>query len=427
MKKIINTKEKGFAAIIVSIIMMSVSLTIAFSFINLALNEKRIVSNSINSLKSYYLAEAGIEDMILRNNKGVAMPFSPNDLSLGEGIARQYSGSVVAGTREIICEGNIDGYVRKIKVVLNISTNDASFYYGIQVGDGGMTMENNSRVKGNVFSNASVIASGKGYITDSVTVAGNGNRIENLDVGVNASSHSCKYSDIGETLTYVSGGSLENCNFGLEVKEKPNDIDPLPLPISQNQIDNWKNEASCNNDPNCIFSGDFTVPIGETVSLGPKKIVGNLIVGNNAIFIVTGSIYITGDVAFNNRSLTKLNAGYGSTSGIIVNDGKVIANNRSILQGSGVKGSYIMVLSTNSSLDINSPAIDVGNNTQGAVFYTSTGLLRLHNNTKVREATGYKVHLDNNAEVEYEVGLENISFSSGPSGGWEIVSWRETI
>jgi hypothetical protein len=44
---------------------------------------------------------------------------------------------------------------------------------------------------------------------------------------------------------------------------------------------------------------------------------------------------------------------------------------------------------------------------------------------KIREATGYKLYLDNNAEIEYEVGLEDTTFSSGPSGGWDVVSWEE--
>ena len=292
-------------------------------------------------------------------------------------------------------------------------------------------MENNSKVKGNVFSNGNVVANGKGYITGSIIVAGSGNRIEGLVIGDlvaiegDATVHTCKDSKIGGTLTYVAGGSIVNCIAGTETKSQPNEIDPLPLPISDEQINCWKDDASCNNDPSCIHIGDYTVNIGETNLLGPKKIIGNLVVKNNGTLIMTGAVYATQDIVVENNATIELSSDYSSMSGMIIADGKIDAKPGGILQGTGEEGSYIMLLSTNSSLDILSPAIDVQNNAAGAVFYASNGLIRLRNNMKVREATGYKIHLDNNAEVEYEVGLGDITFSSGPSGGWQIVNWEE--
>ena len=84
-----------------------------------------------------------------------------------------------------------------------------------------------------------------------------------------------------------------------------------------------------------------------------------------------------------------------------------------------------MLLSTNSSLDDLNPAIEVDNNTDAAIFYANQGLIAIRNNVQVREITGYKVYLDNNAEVQYESGLENTSFSSGSGGTWEVASWKE--
>ena len=84
-----------------------------------------------------------------------------------------------------------------------------------------------------------------------------------------------------------------------------------------------------------------------------------------------------------------------------------------------------MFLSMDSSLNEEFAAIDVDNNAEGAIFYTVNGVIRLRNNIKIREATGHKLYLDNNAIVEYETGLENTNFSSGPGGSWEVVSWQE--
>ncbi|KPJ56065.1 hypothetical protein AMJ49_05830 [Parcubacteria bacterium DG_74_2] len=138
-----------------------------------------------------------------------------------------------------------------------------------------------------------------------------------------------------------------------------------------------------------------------------------------------GTIYVTQDFSIANNATIKLDPDYSSTSGVVIVDGKSDIKNGSTLQGSGVVGSYLMILSTNPSLDPANPAINVNNNATGAVFYTSLGVIRLRNNMKIREATGYKLYLDNNAEIEYEVGLMNTEFSSGPSGGWIVASWKE--
>jgi len=437
MKNLLKNNKKGFAAILAAIILMSVSLIITLAFGTLVLSERQIVKNSIKSLKSYYVAEAGVEDILLRNNKGMKLPvLNPSSLNVGEGTATRDVGDIVAGTREITSEGNVQGCIRKISVVVTLSTTGIAFHYGAQVGDGGMEMEPNSKVKGNVFSNNDVFLVGdpltqRSYITDSIIVAGNGNKIEGLEVGNlvisegDATLHTCRHSDIGGTLTYVSGGSVVNCNAGVAVKSRPNDIDSIPLPISDAQINNWKDEASCNNDPSCIYIGDYTIGIGVTESLGPLKIIGNLNISNNATLVMRGTIYVTQDFSIANNATIKLDPDYSSTSGVVIVDGKSDIKNGSTLQGSGVVGSYLMILSTNPSLDPANPAINVNNNATGAVFYTSLGVIRLRNNMKIREATGYKLYLDNNAEIEYEVGLMNTEFSSGPSGGWIVASWKE--
>ncbi len=437
MKNLSKNNGKGFALITTVVIIMSFSLIITLAFSSLVLNERQLTKNFVKSLKNYYIAEGGIEDILLRNNTNIELPVSnPSSLNIGEGTATRYVGDIIAGTREIISEGNIDGYIRKVSVVATIAATGISFHYGAQVGDGGMEMESNSKIKGNVFSNGNVVniseAFGAGFnITDDIIVANNGKKIEWLWVGGNATVHTCKDCNIAGDLTYVSGppwgdeGTPGNCVAGGGLKTLPNQIDPLPMPISDEQINNWKDEANCNNNPSCIYVGDYTVGVGETKSLGPQQITGNLTVSNNATLIITGTIYVTQDIIIGNNATIRLDSGYGSTSGVIISDGKINISPGVILQGSGEIGSYIMLLSTNSSLDISSPAIDVENNAEGAVFYTSDGLIRLRNNMKVREVVGYKIYLDNNAEVEYEVGLQDVSFSSGPSGGWKVISWKE--
>jgi hypothetical protein len=136
---------------------------------------------------------------------------------------------------------------------------------------------------------------------------------------------------------------------------------------------------------------------------------------------------VTGNFRVDNGSTIQLDANaYGITSGVFVVDGKIKIRPNTILKGSGQASSYIMLLSTNSELvDFADPAVEIDNNTDAAIFYASQGLVVLRNNVQAREVTGYKVHLDNNAEIIYESGLQNSAFSSGTGGGWEVSSWQE--
>ena len=42
-----------------------------------------------------------------------------------------------------------------------------------------------------------------------------------------------------------------------------------------------------------------------------------------------------------------------------------------------------------------------------------------------KEATAYGITMDNNATITYESGLADMTFSSGPGGGYDISAWKE--
>ena len=385
---------------------------------SLTLNSLNIINSKIESVKSYYAAEAGIEDSLLRLNNGMQFSASNTLFIDGNSATTEISDSM-GSSRTITSEGNANDKIRKLSVNYTITTSEISFFYGAQAGEGGITMGNNSIIEGNVFSNGSI--SGSGTITNTVTVATNGNGISDVEVGDNAYVYSCSNADIENTLYYVSGGSITNCDYENIVDLGPEEIEPEAMPVSQEQITDWKNEASNGG----TFSGDYTISGGETVSLGPIKITGNLIVNISAVLNVTGLIYVEGDILINNNVILKLDSNFGSLSGIIISDGKISVQNGAAVQGSGEENSFLMLLSTNNSLDPSSPAIDVRNNAAAAIFYASNGMINLNNNINIREATGYKLALSNNAVVSYSSGLANANFSSGPGGSWQVENWEE--
>ena len=70
-------------------------------------------------------------------------------------------------------------------------------------------------------------------------------------------------------------------------------------------------------------------------------------------------------------------------------------------------------------------AIKLGNKAEGTIFYAPHGVIIAGNNLNLKEATGYGLKGGNDATIPYESGLADLNFSSGPSGGWSIDSWKE--
>ena len=419
MIRIIKTnKEQGAALLLYIILIFSIILIIGAGLTSLTLNSLNITNNKIESIKSYYTAEAGIEDSLLRIKNGMQFSTS-NTLMIDNNSATIEISDSISDSRTITSEGNTNDKIRKLSVNYLVTTSEISFFYGAQAGEGGIIMGNNSIINGNVFSNGNV--SGRGTITNTVTVATNGNGISDVEVGDNAYVHSCSDADIEGTLYHVSGGIIDDCDYGNIIDLGPEEIEPEAMPIPPERIIDWKNEATSGG----TFSGDYTISSGSPVSLGPIKITGNLIVNISAILNVTGLIYVEGDILVNNNVALRLDSGFGSQSGIIISDGKISIQNGSTVQGSGEENSFLMLLSTNNSIDPSSPAIDVRNNAAAAIFYASNGVISLNNNINIKEATGYKLSLSNNAVISYDSGLANASFSSGPGGSWQVENWEE--
>ena len=239
------------------------------------------------------------------------------------------------------------------------------------------------------------------------------NSLDNIDIGGNAHANTIKDCDITGDAYYqtISGGSVDGTQY-------PGSPDPViaALPISESNIADWKTDAEKDGTP---ISGDYNLGIGETDSLGPKKIIGDMNILNGADFTVTGTIYVTGDINIDNVSTVRLGTNYGQTSGVVLTDGTINVTNISVFYTNGA-GTYLMLLSTKTG-----DAINIANSTETVVFYASAGNINV-GNANLKEVTGYKITLANGAKITYESGLASAQFSAGGTGGgWAISSWEE--
>ncbi len=242
-------------------------------------------------------------------------------------------------------------------------------------------------------------------LIDGITVGSGG-------VG-NAYAHTVNNSNIAGTNYCQTGtGNNKSCDTSL--------ADPVqtPMPISDQNVLDWKSEAEAGG----THTGDYTIANGESMSLGPQKVVGNLLVDNGGHLTITGTLWVTGTITIKNNSTVNLSASYSSSEGLIIADGKILIDNNTTFSGSGVPGSYIMALSTWPSTS----AIELHNNGGAVILYAAYGEVELENNATAKALNGKWIELNNNSVVTYETGLADLNFVNGPSGGWSISSWKET-
>ena len=431
MKPYCNTNsQRGVVGVYLAIIVVIVTLGIVTSIVTVTLGQQRIIRNITQSAQAYYAAEAGAEDALLRLQNSMSFTSSYVFPVGTTASASTTISSAIGGVRTITVEGDENNRVRKTQIVYQIDSEEISFNFGAQVGDGGIEMNANSKIIGNVFSNGTIIGPidpvDTATITESAVVARNGSKIDrNMIINKDAQVHTCKDSTIDGNLTYVSGGST-NCTVGGSTNTQPGEINPANFPLSSALITDWKNDAQAGG----VSVGNMTISSDST--LGPLKIDGDLTIDNSAILTLNGTLWVTGNLDISNGATIQLDAGYGDLSGLVITDGWIHIKNNSIFQGSGQSASFLMLLSTlactgsgGAGCGHHDGAIDLHNNATGAVFYAENGLIHLHNNVGVKELVAYKIELGNNAVLTYDTGLSSSLFSSGPGGRWAVSSWKE--
>ena len=132
--------EKGQAALVTIVVILAAAAFIVAAVGILTFNEIKKINNVVKSTESFYVAEAGAEDALLRVKN--AMNYnSTYTLSVGNGSATiDITGPLDNLT--ITSKGSVDGRFRKIAINMNAtpSSNNASFNYGVHVGAGGLAM-----------------------------------------------------------------------------------------------------------------------------------------------------------------------------------------------------------------------------------------------------------------------------------------------
>ncbi len=266
-----------------------------------------------------------------------------------------------------------------------------------------------------------------------VWLGGVSTSLNSVDVGGNAHAHSIVSSDITGDAYYetISGSTVGGVSY-------PGSPDPAveALPISDGNITDWENDALGINPS--LPASLCTQPV--SITIGGGVLDCDFTPANGITITLNGTLWVKGDITLGVGTKVILGSGYGTKSGVIIADnpgsestsGKILTDNNVIICGSqGLNGgdcfpsvgSYILMLSKHSGAA--TYAINVRNNTNGAIFYAHLGTAHINNGAGLKEVTAYKLELAPTAVVTYESGLANASFTSGPGAGWQIHNWNE--
>lgn len=237
-----------------------------------------------------------------------------------------------------------------------------------------------------------------------------GNAYANTITGMTIGKDAYYQSESGNTVSGQTCTNNSHCH--------PGSLDPsvAAMPISQGNIDEWKQQAQ---DAGSLGAPDCN---SQTV-WGPGKYTGDLVISGTCTETIKTPIWITGSLTTNNTTTLKLDPSYGSSSGQIIVDQFITLGNNNKLQGSGTAGSYLIAISEFNSRDDPSgrDAIKIQNSGNQGVVYSNLGSIEVSNTNTMTEITGWKLKLKNTVTVNYDQGLAGTFFSSGPSGSFSVV------
>ena len=452
MKRLSPSFARGYI-LLLALVVSAVITTVTAGFFNYYVSAIHAERFALASAQARSLAEAGIDKAVYEINQDGGYSGESN-IALGNGTFNVSVASIDSNLKRVTVTSFVPNStnptaMKVVRATVGIDSSVAAFHYGVQIGQGGLEMSNSSKVIGNAYSNGNIIGTNSARVQGTVIAAGPAGIIDGMDIDGDSWSHTMRgTSTVGGNATHsvlqnttvtgnVVADSISSCTIrgtakydtrssctvvGTATSPNPDvfvPADMLPLPISEAQIDTWESEAMSGGT-----TGSQTFSSG-TRNLGPKKIDGDLIMSGDAELVVTGTLWITGEIELSNNAIIKLDAGYGNSSGVIIagidestTAGSIEISNSAQVLGSGSTNSFIMLLSQK---EIGSNAIKTSNSSTAAILYAGEGEIEIGNSAALKEVTAYKLKITNNATVTYESGLQNASFSNGPGGSWTVV------
>jgi len=231
-------------------------------------------------------------------------------------------------------------------------------------------------------------------------------------IGGSAHANILKNLHITGDAYYQAASSITAANY------YPGSPDPgtIPMPLSDNNILDWKNVA----EEEGVYSGDIT---NCPTSLNAGKYIGSLTPPGNCTILVDSPIWFTGDIILGYNTKIKLKESYGTSSGAFIADGQIALYWLDKIEGSGEQGSYIILISEFDSQNDpgNRHAITFSYKGNDGIVYANRGSILISWGNRLTSITGWKLILGFDTRIDYDEGLAGAFFSSGPYGAYSSI------
>lgn len=307
-------------------------------------------------------------------------------------------------------------------LVLDNSTQSSSEYYVI----GGNAGYGLGEAKTGAYSGVWVANSYDGYfrlyLGGITSMIGGGSSAGSLTIGQGGVGDAW-----ASTISGVSVAGNLYCTTGTDNNKACNTShgspSPQPLPFSEANFQDWKNEAASGG----VISGDYSVGSGGA-TLGPKKITGDLTINGGGTLTLTGTIWVQGTVTVNGGGRMILPSNFADNSGTVISD-SIVSISGGGSAGSGSAGSYLFIVSTSKCPDdvgcSGSSAVNISGGAGAIAVNAQSGGVDLGGGAQIKAAVGNIVTISGGSVVTYDSGLASPSFQNGPSGSYLLSNWIE--
>lgn len=442
-REVADLKAKGFKLwygvyknqkgqiIVIGLVFFAILILLASAILGFILNYMKSERQNIAKVQALQLTEAGIDKAAYELNRDPGYTGETNTV-LGSGSFTVTVTEVDSVHKRVTSVGSVafsGGHTATGRVNATLAIDDTviSFRYGIQAGNGGFTLNNSATITGNAFSTGPVIGLSDNYIYGDIVSAGPGGWVYGVHATGNIFSHTIgesKEATIVDKDAYYA--SITNTTVSGTSHPGSPDQSPVPLPISDAQIEEWESDAEAGGAITaCDGDGDYEV--STDMPLGSKKIACNLVI-KNVTLTVTGPLWVTGNITIQTDATIQMDSGLGVQNVAVIADnpsdttgsGRIIIEQQSNFFGSGSPGSFVFLISQNNSAETggSTSAISQSQGAAALVAYAGHGLITMEQSANVKEATAYKISLSQSSNVTYDSGLPSTLFESGPGASW---------
>ncbi len=418
---------------------MFISMAVSFSIartVYSGLMSHRLLNES---KQAHFAAESMTEDVAYRRIVDLTVDDVESNTLFGVDVIATTTEDLVSFLWTIDAEADRNNVERQSQIVLAIG-DGSSFNFGLQSGTGGITLENNTEIVGNVFSNGAVVGDktgGGAYVKGDVISAGPSGWVE--EVHATGSVWSNTIHDIEVDVdAYYDTEDAASVVTGTRYTPWP-DQATATFPISDETIQSWEDNITASGT---IYSATSTECSGGTFTVSSDTSLGDVRIDcdfeidtPNVTLTLTGPVWVQGDIRLA-KSTIRASSSVGARSVQMIADNnsnrstssRVVLNNTVEFYGSGEPKSYVLLLSMNDDAENSLPEIAIDLNQKAlydVLVYAPHGLIEIGGNFSIKEVTAYQMLIKNGGSVIYESGLVNMLFTSGPGGGFTLYDWSE--